>query len=136
MSSAVFQRSDWNRHRSREKKCSSQFQCLYLITLRKALERHLIGWNKQPDLAISSTVSETLCGPKRLGRELLMTWLQTKIKRRLPFISCDIKLMQCCRDGVEPKHWLCAPFEHTKNQNLNSELSSEIYGHFLLVCWR
>lgn len=44
--------------------------------------------------------------------------------------------MQCFRDGVEQKHWLCAPFEHARDQNLNSELSPEIYGHFLLVCWK
>ncbi|KAF2974316.1 hypothetical protein EK904_009876 [Melospiza melodia maxima] len=68
------------------------------IPLRKALERNLLGWNKKPDLTISSTVSEALHRPKRLGRELLTTWLRTKIKRHLPFISCDMKLMQCFRE--------------------------------------
>lgn len=105
------------------------------ILLRKALQRNLLGWNKNPVLAISSTVSEALHSPKRLEWEPLMTWLWTLIKRHLPFISCDIKLMQHFRGGVEPKHCLWAPFDNTKSQSLKSELSSEIYGRFLLVCW-
>jgi len=102
---------------------------------KNGFRKKLTRLEHQPDIAINSTVSETLCGSKRLGGEPLMTWLQTKIKRRLPFVSCDTKLVRCFRDGVEPKHWLCAACEHTEHQNLNSELKAEIYGCFLLVCW-